>query len=129
MLFFDSFYNLSKNNLTAITLNYQDSHFIVLQNLGLCFVPNLLMNKKENKHIGIYIHSVLPSSDIVKGFPNYQEIFKSILLCDVIRFHDFIYARNFLTIMKRFLGIFSEITKKGIITLSFLGRNIIIHIK
>ena len=31
--------------------------------------------------------------------------------------------------MKRFLGIFSEITKKGIITLSYLGRNIIIHIK
>ena len=127
--FFDAFYNISKNYLTAITLNYQDNDFVVLQNLGLCFVPNLLMNKKENTHIGIYIHSVLPCSDIVKGFPNYQEIFKSILLCDVIGFHDFISARNFLTIMKRFLGIFSEITKKGIITLSYLGRNIIIHIK
>ena len=31
--------------------------------------------------------------------------------------------------MKKFLGIFSEITKKGIICLSYLGRNIIIHIK
>ena len=127
--FFDAFYNISKNYLTAISLNYQDNDFVVLQNLGLCFVPNLLINKKENTHIGIYIHSVLPCSDIVRGFPNYTEIFKSILLCDVIGFHDFISARNFLTIMKRFLGIFSEITKKGIITLSYLGRNIIIHIK
>ena len=127
--FFDAFYNISKNYLTAISLNYQDNDFVVLQNLGLCFVPNLLINKKENTHIGIYIHSVLPSSDIVRVFPNYPEIFKSILLCDVIGFHDFISARNFLTIMKRFLGIFSEITKKGIITLSYLGRNIIIHIK
>ena len=31
--------------------------------------------------------------------------------------------------MKKFLGIFNEITKKGIISLSYLGRNIIIHIK
>ena len=128
-IYYDAFYNISKNFLTAISVNYQDNDFVVLQNLGLCFVPNLLINKKENTHIGLYIHSVLPSSDIVKSFPNYQEIFKSILLCDVIGFHDFTAARNFLTIMKRFLGIFSEITKKGIITLSYLGRNIIIHIK
>ena len=127
--YFDAFYNISKTFLNAIAYNYQDNDFVVLQNLGLCFVPNLLINKKENTHIGLYIHSSLPSSDIVKGFPNYPEIFKSILLCDVIGFHDFTAARNFLTIMKRFLGIFSEITKKGIITLSYLGRNIIIHIK
>ena len=127
--YFDAFYSISKTFLNAIAINYQDNDFVVLQNIGLCFVPNLLINKKENTHIGLYLHSCLPSSDIVKGFPNYQEIFKSILLCDVIGFHDFTAARNFLTIMKRFLGIFSEITKKGIITLSYLGRNIIIHIK
>ena len=111
-LFYDAFYNISKNFLTAISTNYEDNDFVVLQNLGLCFVPNLLINKKENTHIGLYIHSALPSSDIVKFFPNYQEIFKSLLLCDVIGFHDFTAARNFLTIMKKFLGIFSEITKK-----------------
>ena len=127
--YFDAFYNISKNFLNAISLNYEDKDFVVLQNLGLCLVPNLLINKKENTHIGLYIHSALPSSDIVKGAPNYSEILKSILLCDVIGFHDFTAARNFLTIMKRFLGIFSEITKKGIITLTYLGRNIIIHIK
>ena len=127
--YFDAFYNISKNYLNSISMNYQDNDFVVLQSLGLCFVPNLLMNKKENTHIGLYIHSVLPASDIVKGFPNYQEIFKSILLCDVIGFHDFTAARNFMTILKRVLGIFSEITKKGIINLSYLGRNIIVHIK
>jgi hypothetical protein len=31
--------------------------------------------------------------------------------------------------MKRTFGIFSEITKKGFISISYLGRNIIIHIK
>ena len=128
-IYFDAFYNINKSYYDAIKVNYTDNDFIILQSLALCFIPNLLMNKKPNSHIGLYIQEVLPSSDIIKAFPNYQEILKSILLCDVIGFQDFTSARNFLTIMKKFLGIFNEITKKGIISLSYLGRNIIIHIK
>ena len=127
--YFDGFYNVSKNFFDIISVNYQENDFITLHNLALCLVPNLLMNKKSNAHIGLYIHSALPSSDIMKAFPNYQEIFKSIMLCDVIGFHDFTSARNFCALIKRFLGIFNEITKKGIISLTYLGRNIIIHIK
>ena len=127
--YFDGFYNVSKNFFEIIQVNYQENDFITLYNLALCLVPNLLMNKKNNAHIGLYIHSSIPSSDIIKAFPNHQEIFKSILLCDVVGFHDFTSARNFCTMIKRFLGIFNEITKKGIISLTYLGRNIIIHIK
>jgi len=128
-IYYDAFYNINKSYYDIIKVNYTDNDFIILQSLALCFVPNLLMNKKPNTHIGLYIQEVLPSSDIIKAFPNYQEILKSILLCDVIGFQDFTSARNFLTIMKKFLGIFNEITKKGIISLSYLGRNIIVHIK
>ena len=127
--YFDAFYNVSKNFYDVISVNYMDNDFIVLHNLSLCLVPNLVMNKKFNAHIGLYIHATLPSSDVAKAFPYIQEIIKSILLCDVIGFHDYTSARNFCTIIKRFLGIFNEITKKGIISLSYLGRNIIIHIK
>ena len=127
--YFDGFYNVNKAFFEVIWVNCQQNDFIVLHNLALCLVPNLLMNKKNNSHISLYIHSSLPSSDIIKAFPNYQEIFKSILLCDVVGFHDFTSARNFCAMLKRFLGIFNEITKKGIISLSYLGRNIIIHIK
>ena len=127
--YFDAFYNVSKSYYDIISVNYLDNDFITLFNLGLCLVPNLIMNKKYNAHIGLYIQETLPSSDVIKAFPYYQEMIKSILLCDVIGFHDFTAARNFCTILKRFLGIFNEITKKGIISLSYLGRNIIIHIK
>ena len=127
--YFDGFYNVNKNFFEVIWVNHQQNDFITLHNLALCLVPNLLMNKKNNAHIGIYIHSSIPSSDIIKAFPNYQVICKSILLCDVVGFHDFTSARNFCAIMQRFLGIFNEITKKGIISLTYMGRNIIIHIK
>ena len=127
--YYDAFYNINKNYYDAIKDNYLENDYIIIQSLALCFVPNLLINKNYNSHIGLYVQEVLPSSDIIKAFPNYQEILKSILLCDVIGFQDFTSARNFLTIMKKFLGIFNEITKKGVISLSYLGRNIIIHIK
>ena len=127
--YYDAFYNINKNYYDAIKDNYQDNDFIILQSLALCFIPNLIKNKNYNACIGLYIQEVLPSSDIIKAFPNYHELLKSILLCDVIGFQDFTSARNFLTIMKKFLGIFNEITKKGIISLNYLGRNIIIHIK
>ena len=126
-LYYDAFYNINRCYYDSIKV--MDNDYIILQSLALCLVPNLLMNKNYNAHIGLYIQEVLPSSDIIKAFPNYQEILKSILLCDVIGFQDFTSARNFLTIMKKFLGIFNEITKKGIITLSYLGRNIFIHIR
>ena len=128
-IYYDAFYNINRNFYDSIKDNYSDSDFIIVQSLALCFVPNLLINKNYSTHIGLYIQELLPSSDIIKAFPNYQEILKSILLCDVIGFQDYTSARNFLTIMKKFLGIFNEITKKGITCLSYLGRNIIIHIK
>ena len=128
-IYYDAFYNINRNIYDSIKDNYSDSDFIIVQSLALCFVPNLLINKNYSTHIGLYIQELLPSSDIIKAFPNYQEILKSILLCDVIGFQDYTSARNFLTIMKKFLGIFNEITKKGITCLSYLGRNIIIHIK
>ena len=128
-IYYDAFYNVNRNYYDGIKDNYADNDFIIIQSLALCFIPNLLMNKNHNSHIGLYIQELLPSSDIIKAFPNYQEILKSILLCDVIGFQDYTTARNFLTIMRKFLGIFNQITKKGIICLSYLGRNIIIHIK
>ena len=128
-IYYDAFYNVNRNYYDGIKDNYADNDFIIIQSLALCFIPNLLMNKNHNSHIGLYIQELLPSSDIIKAFPNYQEILKSILLCDVIGFQDYTSARNFLTIMRKFLGIFNQITKKGITCLSYLGRNIIIHIK
>ena len=128
-IYYDAFYNINRNYYDGIKDNYADNDCIIIQSLALCLIPNLLMNKNYNCHIGLYIQELLPSSDIIKAFPNYQEILKSILLCDVIGFQDYTSARNFLTIMRKFLGIFNQITKKGITCLSYLGRNIIIHIK
>ena len=125
----DAFYNVNKEYANKILNDYQEEDLISIHNIGLAFVADRLMHNKPNSHIGIYIHLDFPSSDVISMFPYYQEIFRCFILCDVIGFHDFTSARNFLTIMRRFFGIFYTVNKKGLITLSRSGRTIIVHIK
>ena len=125
----DAFYNVNKEYVNKILSDCQEEDLITIHNIGLAFVVDRLMHNKPNSHIGIYIHIDLPSSDVIKIFPYYQEIFRCFILCDVIGFHDFTSARNFLTIMRRFFGIFYSVSKKGLITLFRSGRTIIVHIK
>ena len=47
----------------------------------------------------------------------------------MIGFQVFHYARNFLTILNREFGIYFEIKLKGLMTINYLGRYIILHVK
>ena len=125
----DAFYNVNREYANKILSDCQEEDLISIHNIGLAFVADRLKHSKPNSHIGIYIHIDLPSSDVINLFPYYQEIFRCFILCDVIGFHDFTSARNFLTIMRRFFGIFYTVSKKGLITLSRSGRTIVVHIK
>lgn len=106
----------------------QENDLIMINDVHLMLIPNCLLSKNTNARVGIYFHMAFPSSDVIKTFPYHQEILKSILLCDVIGFHVFQFARNFLTSCKRIFGIFYEIKFRGFITLNYLGRYIIIRI-
>lgn len=105
-----------------------ENDLIMINDVNLMLIPSSLLNKNTNSRVGIYFHMAFPSSDVIKILPNHQEFLKSILLCDVIGFHVFQFARNFLTACKRIFGIFYEIKFKGITTLNYLGRYIIIRI-
>lgn len=105
-----------------------ENDLIMINDVNLMLIPSSLLNKNTNSRVGIYFHMAFPSSDVIKILPGHQEFLKSILLCDVIGFHVFQFARNFLTACKRIFGIFYEIKFKGITTLNYLGRYIIIRI-
>lgn len=130
---YDEYFNAYKtiNQLFASRINNATSYtdLIMINDLHLMLVPNYLLSKNINSKIGIYFHKAFPSSDIIKSFPYHLELIKSILLCDVIGFHVFQFARNFLTSCKRILGIFFEIKYKGYIILNYIGRNIIIRVQ
>ena len=125
----DAFYNVNREYVNKILSDFCEEDLISIHNIGLAFVADRLMHTRPNSHIGIYIHIDFPSSDVINMLPYYQEIFRCFILCDVIGFHNFTSARNFLTIMRRFFGIFHTVSKRGLITLSRSGRTIIVHIK
>lgn len=106
----------------------QESDLIMINDTHLMLIPNTLLTKNANARIGIYFHMAIPSSDVFITFPYHLELLKSVLLCDIIGFHVFQFARNFLTLCKRSLGIFYEIKFRGFFTLNYLGRHIIIRI-
>ena len=103
---------------------------IMLDDMNLCFVPNALaLRNKLNWRIGIYIHLCFPSSDVFKAFPNSIDIMYSLILCDVIGFHVYQDARNFITILERDIWICPQIKSKGYITFDYLGKYSFIFIK
>lgn len=70
--------------------------FIWLNNHQLFLVPQYLRRRIRDSHIGLYIHSPFPSSDVFRIFSYKNEILKSILECDCIGFHVFEQARHFM---------------------------------
>ena len=103
---------------------------IMINDMNLCFIPNALaLRNKLNWRIGIYIHLCFPSSDVFKAFPNSIDIMYSLILCDVIGFHVYQDARNFMTILERIFWIYPQIKNKGYITFDYLGKYSFIYIK
>lgn len=126
--YFSSYMDINKKFGDVIYNIMQENDLIMIHDVHLMLIPSTLLTKNTNSRVGIYFHMALPSSDVLKSFPYHQEILKSILLCDVIGFHIFQFARNFLTACKRLFGIFYEIKFRGFITLNYLGRYIIVRI-
>lgn len=126
--YFNSYKEINDEFANKINTITKLNDIIFLNDIYLMLVPNRLLTININTKIGIYFHKAFPSSDIIKSFPFHNEIIKSILLCDVIGFHVFQFARNFLTSCKRILGLYYEVKYRGYMILNYLGRQIIIRV-
>ena len=126
-----SAFQLVNRKFAATLCSFADMNdLIMLNDMNLCFIPNALaLRNKLNWRIGIYIHLCFPSSDVFKAFPNSIDIMYSLILCDVIGFHVYQDARNFMTILERVFWIYPQIKNKGYITFDYLGKYSFIFIK
>lgn len=94
----------------------------------LLLVPTYVRRRDLNANIGFFMHSPFPSSDIYKMFPYRGEVLKSLLLCDLIGFHLFEYARNFYTACRRILGLNHDFKKGGFLAIECFGRHVMLRI-
>jgi trehalose 6-phosphate synthase/phosphatase len=94
----------------------------------LLLLPGLLSHSKPDVNVGLYLHSAFPSSEVYKVFKNREELLYNMVCCDVIGFHLFEYARNFITCCKRILGLEHECVQGGLLGLKLYGRTLMIKV-
>lgn len=106
----------------------QELEMVWIHDNQLLLVPAFIKKKDVNANIGFFMHSPFPSSDIYKMFPYRGEVLKSLLLCDLIGFHLFEYARNFYTSCRRILGLNHVFKIGGFLAIECFGRNVMLRI-
>jgi len=79
-------------------------------------------------NIGFFFHSPFPSSGIFRMFQYRFELLQSLLQCDLVGFHLFEYARNFLMTCHRLLGLEYEFSRGGYLGINNHGKNVMVRV-
>lgn len=97
----------------AILSVYRRGDSIWVQDYHLMLLPALLRRKlRHSTRIGFFLHTPFPSSEVYRILPVRREILEGVLAADLIGFHTFDYARHFLSVCTRILGL--ESSHKGV---------------
>ncbi|RAL45276.1 hypothetical protein DM860_014686 [Cuscuta australis] len=98
-----------------------DEDFVWIHDYHLMVLPTFLRRRFNRLRIGFFFHSTFPSSEIYRSLPVREEILKALLCSDLIGFHNFDYARHFLSCCSRMLGVEYH-SKRGYIGMEYYGR-------
>eukprot|EP01048_Picozoa_sp_COSAG05_P024487 COSAG05_NODE_5783_length_1089_cov_19.384680_1_plen_357_part_10 len=71
-----------------------------------------------------FMHQPWPSSELYRTLSKREEMLRGLLNADIIGFHCFDHARNFLTSAMRLLGLTYSVRKGGSLTVDYNGRHI-----
>jgi len=89
----------------------------------LLLVPRYIYHRCPDWHIGFFLHSAFPGSEIVRCLPNREEILQSLLCCKLVTFQIFDYMRNFLSTVSLLLGAKHTFAKGGMMQVEHAGNN------
>ncbi|KAJ0964856.1 hypothetical protein J5N97_025994 [Dioscorea zingiberensis] len=104
-----------------------DRDFVWIHDYHLMVLPKFLRHRFYRLRIGFFFHSPFPSSEIFRTLPVREELIKGLLNCDLIGFHTYDYARHFLSVCLRLMGLEHHL-RRGYIGLDYHGRTIGIKI-
>ncbi|KAH8741256.1 trehalose-6-phosphate synthase domain-containing protein [Cryptosporidium ryanae] len=96
---------VSPDNMDMVWIN--DYHLLLL-----CQYMN---RKVKGINIGLFLHIPFPSYEIFRCLPVREELLRSMLMADLIGFHFFPYAKQFLSSCRRLLGVCHYFKPGGLI--------------
>lgn len=91
---------------------YNEGDSVWIHDYHLMLLPSLLRQRLPLCHIGWYLHTPFPSSDVYTRLPVRSQLLTGVLQADLVGFQTFDYERHFLSTCQRLLGV--ECSHKGI---------------
>ena len=106
---------------------YDDGFMTWVHDYHLLLLPSYILRRHRSAHIGLFLHSPFPASDVFRTIAVRDELLRAMLNADLIGFLLFEYTRNFLTCCKRMLGLEYEFRRGGFLGVEYGGRHVILQ--
>jgi trehalose 6-phosphate synthase/phosphatase len=110
--YWDAYSKANHRFAEAVMQVYQPGDLVWVQDYHLMLLPSLLRKRLRDVTIGFFLHTPFPSSEVYRILPVRDELLKGVLAADLIGFHTYDYARHFLSVCTRILGL--EASPKGV---------------
>lgn len=89
----------------AIAEIYNEGDAVWIHDYHLMLLPSLLRQRLPLCHIGWFLHTPFPSSDVYGRLPVRSQLLTGVLQADLVGFQTFDYERHFLSTCQRLLGV------------------------
>lgn len=76
-----------------------------IHDFHLFLVPKILRDHLPNARIGFFLHTPFPAGEVFKSLAPRKELLEGVLGADLLGFHTYDYARHFLSVCERLLGL------------------------
>lgn len=110
--YWDAYSKANHRFAEAVMAVYQPGDVVWVQDYHLMLLPSLLRKRVRDVSIGFFLHTPFPSSEVYRVLPVRSKVLQGVLAADLIGFHTYDYARHFLSVCTRILGL--EASPKGI---------------
>ncbi|CAN8068850.1 unnamed protein product [Agarophyton chilense] len=88
-----------------------------IHDFHLFLVPKFLRDRLPNARIGFSLHTPFPAGEVFRALAPRKELLEGLLGADLIGFHTYDYARHFLSVCERLLGLTTKpnaVDNKGV---------------
>ena len=107
---------------------YEPGHLVWVHDYHLLLLPSYILRRHRSAHVGLFLHSPFPASDVFRSIGVREELLRAMLNADLIGFLLFEYTRNFLACCKRLLGLEHEYKQGGFLGVEYGGRHIMVQV-
>lgn len=88
-----------------------------IHDFHLFLVPKILRDRLPNAKIGFSLHTPFPAGEVFRALAPRKELLEGLLGADLLGFHTYDYARHFLSVCERLLGLTAKpnaVDNKGV---------------